>query len=483
MGKIIPLLLSTLTLLSTGLYSTAWADTSYSETGPWTFDEMLTAEKETQDTINSICPYDPYPSNCATQYVYGAIAPAPIYTRLGQFEASQFHIISIDTSNTEKNVMEAYFRDEDNFEKYYSDIQVIYDEQTGEIISKSFNGVTYKHKITKLYVVQPEKDYLYRIADGNFEDDLSHWNVLYYNAKPEGEESLFPIEEKFSFEMNPLSRDEKYERMIEYIYEDEVGNWHYYLANVENCHLGGEICKAEYNMTDSWSFLVNKPTYEDGYSDGYEVGLREGRIVGYGQGYIDGQNDGYDDGYNNGVEDGYVNGRNDGMIVGYNNGLAEGYNTGMDEGYSMGRDEAYGEGYTDGMFRGYDEGYLEGYNVGWNDGSVSNEDDGKSERNDEENLGDGSENEDGNGAPTTQNYTINVSLNNENVLKTKSNTALESTVQKKGISAPNTGVFSGGESSVSVEFPWWMVVIIALGFTTLAWFFSSEPKNGKETKK
>lgn len=498
MAKKTPLILSTLTLLASGLApASVWAENTYSFEGPWSFDEMMSVESEIQPIIDEVCPYETWPENCAQRYTIDRYAEAPIYNRVVTFEDAQFHILLLDSNPSNgKTTIEYYFNPENSYEKYTSPVRTDY----GNVLRKYFDPVFYTHTIHRIHIYQSETGY----SAGSL--DEPGFKTLYFGTKSEGEESLLPANQKGTLEIEEVSFDPKYRRWIFIDFEDENGRIHRNWIDFSGCHQGGELCKMQYAKDIAQALLVNKPTYEEGYADGYRDGLADGQNAGYAagfeDGYINGENDGYDSGFIDGVEtgrtEGYDNGHEDGYNEGYNSGLNQGRIEGYEYGRMLGRDEGYTDGYNDGLNDGYAEGqdagyhtgYDNGYNNGYNNGYTSGYNATSHNAEDDENSGnDAANNTDDSSAegndPSTDNTTNTnqatngeISINNTSTLSVGSELA-SSIKSRFSAKTPNTGSPTGEE--YSVEFPWWLGAIFAVGVITVIWLFI--PNHKKTNKK
>ena len=491
MAKKMPLIISTLTLLIGSLATVpVWADdTAYSFDGPWSFDEMMAVENEIQPIIDEVCPYEWASENCTQRYTTDRYADAPIYGRVITFGSDQFHILSLDPNPSNgKTTIEYYFDPENLYEKYASTVKTDYDYY-GNVLRKYFDPAMYTHTINKLHIYQTETGYFATSFDS------PGVRLLYSGTKSEGEDSLLPVNQKGTLEIEEVSFDPQYRKWLYIDFEDEDGNIHQHRANFSDCHQGGELCKLYYNRAEPAALLINKPTYEEGYEDGYNAGLAAGQNAGYEagfaegteagrtEGYNEGANDGYTGGYNNGLNDGYMNGYNnglnDGYMGGYNNGLndgyMDGYNNGLDqgrlEGYEYGRTLGRDEGYTDGYNNGYDNGYNSGYNAA-NHNAENNDNPGDDTTDNESNTSVGD--------ITNNNQAINgdISINNTSSISVGSELA-SSIKTRLSAKTPNTG--SPTEENHSTELPWWLGAIFTLGALALIWLFV--PNRKKSSKK
>ncbi len=265
------LIISTLivTFLTSSITSGAtWADSRFSRTGPWNFDEMMSAESEIQDYINLNCPIFGPSHDCFNDYTALRSKENPIYMELHPFETSSFFILSIDTAPNinHKNILEYYYRSEHVLEKYASDILYTYDEH-GNILGANYNGESYFHNLTKLYIYQPENGYE---ADSNFPDYESlasspYHRTLYSWVKLADGDSLLQVDQKGSIEIEPVSFDPAYARVILYFVEDERGANYTYGTYIYNCHKD-DVCAMQYTPYNSYPFLVSGPAYNVIYS-------------------------------------------------------------------------------------------------------------------------------------------------------------------------------------------------------------------------
>ena len=473
MAKKLPLIISTLTLLTSSLASTAvWAnDTTHSLEGPWSFEEMMAVERELQPIIDEVCPYENFPSSCADRYTFDRYYEDPIYFRLPGFENPQFHILSLDPDPKDgKATIEYYFNPENYFEKYYRSNIIVETDSLGNVLRKYYDPTSYTHTMYNLYIYQVEGDNLTTPEDKSLYAEVfssPYTRILYSGGKSENEYSLLPFNEKGTLKIEEFSHDPKYNNFLYMVYEDENGKMHVDKYDLRECHQGGEICKLRYYKEKAEPYLVNKPTYEEGYADGYEAGFadgqNEGYTAGFEDGYTNGENDGYDSGFAAGTETGYNAGYNDGHSDGYSEGRDNGYDDGYNEGYSNGLDQGFNEGYELGRMTGREEGWMEGYENGLNDGSANN-------------SGDNSNS--GTPDPIINNEISVISTSSINVGSGLSN----SIKTKLSPRTPNTG--SPTHENSSTEFPWWLGVVFALGAVVLIWLFApSRKKTSKNLEK
>lgn len=505
MARKTPLILSTLTTVICSLASMpAWADTSsYSTTGPWTFEEMMSLEKEVQATIDEVCPYEYYTLRCAYRYTDDRVKENPIYSRLLSFEGAQFHILSMDAeSKNGKNHIEYYFESENSIEKYSSKPKSEIDPSTGNTI-KYFDKSLFTHTISKLYIYQTEEGHADAPSNkDSFMEMLSapYTRMLFSGIKPDSSESLLPLDQKGALEINEVSFDPIYKKRINYAFEDETGKIRSFSTLLTDCHQGGDTCKMQYGVDSPFPSLVNKPTYEEGYTAGYNDGYNEGNSTGYNTGYsegneaghntgyTEGKNDGYEegytagkqDGYNTGFDDGYQDGLMQGEGRGFNQGFFEGqsigYDDGFNDGHSLGQDEGYddgyAEGYNNGVSEGYDTGYNEGFLAGQADGAANRANNGEGQK-DQDDLANTSNSSDQDSTTIQALQTVQPVDNNLN-----QNTHLEATTSTAPSAkfTPNTG-YPTQENNTTTEFPWWLGVIIATGIATIIWLFIPNRKN------
>lgn len=508
MAKKLPLIISTLTLFANGFMSpaTTWAtETTYSPDGPWSFEEMMAVENEVRPIIDEVCPNESSIWDCVYRYTSDrAYDESFIYYRVSTFGDDQFHILSLDpNSKNGKTTIEYYFNPENPSGKYRGALKTEYDYETGTW-QKHFDDEAYTYTISKLYLYQVETGYNPAPVDQSLYPEVfasPHTRILYSDTKPEGADSLLPANQRGTLEIETVSYDAKYSNSFYIAFEDEYGKIHTHEVNFSNCHLGGELCKLQYVRDFAMPRLVNKPTYEEGYTDGYEAGLAAGQSVGYeagfedgytngkGDGYEAGQTDGYDEGHNKGYNSGYQDGHSDGLSQGRTEGYEYGHMLGRDEGWMEGYDNGYydglNDGYQDGLDSGYHEGYDNGYNNGYNNGfdagyntaKDDNTDEGEGDGSDE-GEGDGdSGNSDGSDIDSgSHNNNHSNSITNENTLISNTNSI---SVGSKLARTPNTG--SSTKENSSAEFTWWLGAIFALGVVVLIWLFA--PKRKKTNKK
>ncbi len=508
MARKTPLILSTLTMAICSLSPMAvWADaSSYSTTGPWTFEQMMTLEQEVQATIDEVCPYEYYTLRCAYRYTDDRARENPIYSRLLSFEGAQFHILSMDAeAQNGKTHIEYYFNPENSVEKYSSKSKSGNDPLTGDTV-KYFDKSLFTHTISKLYIYQTEEGHADApINKDDFLEMLSepYTRMLYSGVKSDNQESLLPLNQKGTFEINEVSFDPVYQKKINYAFEDESGKIHAYSSLITKCHQGGDTCKMQYDAENAFPFLVNKPTYEEGYAAGYNDGYSEGNTTGYNtgysegneaghnSGYAEGKTDGYDEGYTAGKEDGYNMGYEEGYQDGLIRGEDRGFNQGFFEGQNIGYDEGFNDGYSLGQSEGHDAGYTEGYNnglsegydTGYNEGFLAGQADGAMNRA-ETGEGNGEEqNTDPNNSSildnsSAQNISPNQSSQLTNSNQDNQNTHLETTTltTSNAKPTPNTG-YPTNENNTSTEFPWWLGVVFTTGVLALLWFFIPNRKN------
>lgn len=490
MAKKMPLIISTLSLFSGLASPSVWAsDMTHSLDGPWSFEEMMAAEAEIQPIIDEVCPYEFVPESCARSYIADRRSEDPIYYRLTSFEYDQFHILSLDPNPKDgKENIEYHFVSENSIEKYTSRPKVETDGR-GNILRKYFDPNLYTHTISRLYIYQTETGFSVPISSDQteYENTLSSPDVriLYSGSKSESENSLLPIDQKGSLEINAASLDPKYYNRIYTTFVDEKGKTHETIILLTDCHQGGDYCKLQYAKDVASPLLVNKPTYEEGYADGYQAGLSAGQNAGYESGYedghADGKTDGYTSGFNDGIEEGRVEGYDEGYGDGYNDGRDQGRIEGFDEGYMIGRDDGWMEGYDNGYNDGYNDGFDSGYQAAMeeirnNDNQInSNDDDNTDDTNGHEDTN--NPNND-NSIDNHQTINQNITINSASSLTTESDLS-NSTKTKLPFRTPNTGAPNGEESSV--EFPWWLGAIFIAGLSTLAWLFI--PNRKKSSKK
>ena len=450
MAKKMPLIISTLSLFSGLASPSVWAsDMTRSLDGPWSFEEMMAAEAEIQPIIDEVCPYEFVPESCARSYIADRRSEDPIYYRLTSFEYDQFHILSLDPNPKDgKENIEYHFVSENSIEKYTSRPKVETDGR-GNILRKYFDPSLYTHTISRLYIYQTETGFSIPISSDQteYENTLSSPDVriLYSGSKSESENSLLPIDQKGSLEINAASLDPKYYNRIYTTFVDEKGKTHETIILLTDCHQGGDYCKLQYTKDVASPLLVNKPTYEEGYADGYQAGLSAGQNAGY--------ESGYEDGHADGKTDGYTSGFNDGWTEGYDNGYNDGYNDGFDSGYQAAMEEIR------------DNDNQTNPNDGDDTDNTNNYEDTNSSNNDN---------------PMENNQIINqnITIDSANSLTTESDLS-NSTKTKLPFRTPNTGAPNGEESSV--EFPWWLGVIFIAGLSTLVWLFI--PNRKKFNKK
>lgn len=508
MARKTPLILSTLTMAICSFTSMpAWANTSsYSTTGPWTFEEMMSLEKEVQATIDEVCPYEYYTLRCAYRYTDDRTRENPIYGRLLSFEGAQFHILLIDAEpKNGKNHIEYYFESENSIEKYSSKPKSEIDPSTGNTI-KYFDKSLFTHIISKLYIYQTEEGHADAPSNkDSFMEMLSapYTRMLYSGIKPDSSESLLPLDQKGALEINEVSFDPIYKKRINYAFEDETGKIHSFSTLLTDCHQGGDTCKMQYGVDSPFPSLVNKPTYEEGYTAGYNDGYNEGNSTGYNTGYSEGNEAGHNTGYTEGKNDGYEEGHIAGKQEGYDAGFDEGHTAGIQEGYEIGYENGYQdglmrgedrgfnqgffegqnigyeEGYDDGQRIGQDEGHDAGYAEGYHDGFLAGQADGATNR---ATNGEGQDSQDDstdlNNTSDQNNIASQVPQTNQSVNDSNQSAHLETTTLLASSSkiTPNTG-YQTQENNSSVEFPWWLGVVFAIGIATIIWLFIPNRKN------
>lgn len=494
MAKKMPLIISTLTLFASSLAPMAtWADSPHSIDGPWSFEEMMAAEREVQPIIDEVCPYEYSVVDCAYRYTDERYQDDPIYNRLLLFEYYQFHVLSLNPNPKDGKVtIEYYFNPENSNEKYFSPIKTSTDGM-GNII-KYFDGYSYIHTISELYIYQVENGYMSTPSNQNLYEEVfasPHTRMLYSGTKSAGESSLLPTNQAGTLEIEEYSYDPKYSDQLYVVFRDENGNMHPQAIIYSGCHQGGELCKLQYSRETPSPLLVNKPTYEEGYEDGYNDGLTAGYDEGYANGIAEGYDNGYSDGKNDGYESGFTDGINIGRDEGYDDGYDEGYTQGLDEGrfegyeegYMLGRDDGWMEGQDAGYHEGYDSGYSNGYDNGYSNGynAARNQNDNTDENGSQD---DKTDNTDNTGSITVDSTNLNRATNDGISVQNTSTINLDSGFvsnpkPKFSIKTPNTG--SGVQENHSTEFPWWLGIVFALGILTLIWLFV--PNRKKSHKK
>lgn len=522
MAKKLPFIISTLTLFASWFVpgATTWADgATYSPDGPWSFKEMMAVETEIQPSINEVCPNDPNLWSCIYRYTEDrAYDESFIYDRVLSFENDQFHILSLDPDfENGKTTIEYYFNSENSFEKYRGALKTEYDYGTGTW-RKKFDESLYTHIISKLYIYQVESGYDAAFVDESLYPEMfasPHTRMLYSGVKPESVDSLLPVNQKGTLEIEPISFESKYLNSVYIAFEDEKGRIHSHGVDFSGCHQGGEECKLQYTRQSAWPLLVNKPTYKEGYADGYNAGLAAGQSIGYEKGFEEGYNngdadgydtghaDGYDEGHAHGYNSGYDEGRNQGLIQGRMEGYESGHMLGYDEGWTEGYDNGYDDGLNDGYYEGYDNGYNNGYNNGFTNGYNAAKSDNiyEDERNSDSSNNDNTSSSDGDidegKSDDRNNDDINISssdgknINNGNttsdiLINNTSSTIVGSELvsnMKTRLFAktPNTG--SPTQESSSVEFTWWLGMIFVTGGAALIWLFIPKRKKSKKSLK
>ena len=522
MGKKILLFILTLTILA-GV-TPASSVGAVSQTGPWSFDELMSAKNEVEAEASVQCTNASLRSACINQIMQdkGGI----YYTGLWKFQFNQFTPISMNFATGE---LEYYFNSTNEYRKYNNKRPYL------------------KDYLTELLIVQVEQGYDNWAADLRAGVKSSeHWRMLYYGVKGDEEDSLLPYDRKTTLNISTPSFDEKYEKTLRafsvstFSDTSEINSYDF-----SEC-AEGRKCDAWYDADSPFLYFKDfnysdglNTGYNNGYNEGYQTGFETGHTIGkndgysagyeegYGAGYnnglIEGENQGYTNGYNNGRADGaqdnydaghtegyteghtegynegYTEGHENGLTTGYHNGVNDGYQSGVSDGRESGMAEGYQNGYnagleagrTEGYQAGHDEGYEAGYTSGYDAGyNADRNTDMSEQRDDNDTLGNNNTNTDelatgesntieegttaSTGDATSEQLTSTTGsapmLASNSSVKIEANMPLVKTSnQVSPLSSPETGAPTAENGSI--EFPWWLGAIILLSFLALCWLF------------
>lgn len=362
MVKKLPILLSTLTVLANAF--TVVNVSASGDQGPWSFDELVSANSEIEAEASIQCTESFTRPACINSLMEnrGGI----YYTGLWKFRYNQLTPLSLNFATGE---MGYYYNSTNEYRKINNKRPYL------------------KDYLTKLFIVQVEQGYDNWSADlrAGIKDN-EHWQVLYDGTITEEGTSLLPYDQKASLTINKPSFDPKYEKYLRVLYMNTFSdsaeiNTYDFRECAED-----RTCEAWYDASNPFLYFKDF-SYTDGYNDGYEAGRHDGEIDGYEAGYEAGHHDGQIDGYRAGYEAGYNEGQSEGLTTGYDSGLVDGQTTGYQSGYAdgyangqvEGQATGYQSGYTDGHENGLDEGRENGLAEGYNEGYAEGHTDGQAE--------------------------------------------------------------------------------------------------------